>query len=215
MITELTVGRIDDDLAQDIVGLGIRRCPRRHAGFQCDVETVLTDDFNAAIDCIHAEVTRGQSEAGAAHLANVGFAPVPAVVVAVAVVPVAGLSLSGVDVPVGVGERNAEQHDGGEADDKQSEAAHGTNLARWVRGWRHGSSLDCSLGGAQQGKRKHVPCRTAQGLEGCRFIELHKSGSVCGCPEEGLPVQEWTSRKGFIAFVPRAPHDGRRENESL
>src|ERR1039458_1472687 len=58
------------------------------------------------------------------------------------------------------------------------------------------------FGGSPTGEKKHVPCRTAQALEGCRFIELHKSGSVCGCPEEGLPVQEWTSRKASSLSLP-------------
>jgi hypothetical protein len=51
-----------------------------------------------------------------------------------------------VHVAVGMGEGYAENDDGGEADDEESESAHGADLAGYVRGRRHGSSLSLRLG---------------------------------------------------------------------
>jgi hypothetical protein len=50
-----------------------------------------------------------------------------------------------VGIQAGVGEGDSDDDDGGEAEDKNDESAHGASLWTWVRGWLHGSSLRCGV----------------------------------------------------------------------
>ena len=142
VVTDVAVVRVDHDLVEEVVGFGFGRRPGCDARFERDIGAVFAHDIDAAVDGVHADAAGGQNQGGAAHLANMGFAPVVAVVVAFAVVPVAGLGCRrGVDMAAGMRKRNAQKDDDCEAKDKNGEAAHGTDLAGWVRGWMHRSSL--------------------------------------------------------------------------
>ena len=90
----------------------------------------------------------GKGEGGPAHLANMSLAPVVAVVIAIAGVPVARWLSSGcANAVVRMRECHAENDDGREADDKKGESAHSADLVRWIREWRHNSSLILRFGG--------------------------------------------------------------------
>ena len=45
------------------------------------------------------------------------------------------------NIAVRMREGHAEDDEGGEANDEQTEAAHGADLAGWIRGWVHNCSL--------------------------------------------------------------------------
>ena len=142
VVAQVAIVGVDDDLVEEIVGLGFGGRPGGDAGFEGDVGAVFAGDVDAAIGGADGEVAGGEGKSGAAHLADVGFAPVVAVVVAVAVMPVAGLLRGGgANIAARMGEGHAEDDEGGEADDEQTEAAHGADLAGWIRGWVHNCSL--------------------------------------------------------------------------
>ena len=135
-----------------------RRRPGGDAGLEGHVGAVFTGDVDTAIRGADAEVAGGEGKGGAAHLADMGFAPVVAVVVAVAGVPVAGLLRGrGANIAARMRKRNAEDDEGGEADDEQTEAAHGADLAGWIRGWLHSSSLSCDWGDPTRKESTPVP----------------------------------------------------------
>jgi hypothetical protein len=84
-----------------------------------------------------------------------------------------------VDVAVGMGEGDAENDDGSEADDEESESAHGTNLARNVRDRRHGSSLSCDWGPDQM-DMKSTRRAVCEGMEDREIRDLRWGGAGGG-----------------------------------
>src|SRR5580700_4721521 len=96
-IADFGVAGINLDLIEQSLGVGFGRAPGRDAGFEGDVGAVFARHVNAAVGRVDAEVSGGEGEGGAAHLADVRPAPVVVFFGAVAAVPVTTGNLSGGD----------------------------------------------------------------------------------------------------------------------
>jgi hypothetical protein len=77
-------------------------------------------------------------------------------------------------------EGHAKNDDGGQADDKQTEAAHGTDLAVWIRGWRHNCSLEFAIRGARSAREGARKMPSLKDQMDWGISDLQKIEAGCG-----------------------------------